>query len=120
WNIHAMKRDLNGYAYDCTEQLTSRGFAALSDLNDDNKSDVERIIRRVADQQQPSGGFSLWFGGVEDPWLTTYGYHFLNVAKEKGAGVSPTTVDKAKSFMRSKLKRLSSKPTPEDLFGVAY
>ncbi|WP_299248798.1 Ig-like domain-containing alpha-2-macroglobulin family protein [uncultured Cytophaga sp.] len=108
---------LIGYPYGCIEQTTSRSFPQLyirdlmKELKQANYTNVspekmvQEGINRIYTMQTYNGGFSYWPGHYEsDWWGTTYATHFLIEAKKAGYDVQGTVIDKALSYLKSKVK----------------
>jgi hypothetical protein len=89
---------LEGYAYSCTEQLVSKGMAALIlsarpefgtvKSRDANPLDVTYgVLRGRANDQ---GGFGLWSSSPQTAeFATVYAAHFLVEARERGQKTPP-------------------------------
>lgn len=88
------------YPHGCIEQITSGGFPQLfiSDfvklsLQDSEKviKNVNSVIERYPQYQLSNGAFSYWSGGSSPHvWGSTYGAHFLTLAKSRGYKVPDT------------------------------
>jgi uncharacterized protein YfaS (alpha-2-macroglobulin family) len=89
---------LDGYAYSCTEQLVSKGVAALLIASrpefgrvrsrDDNPLEATFAVLRGRANDQ--GGFGLWSSSPETAeFPTVYAAHFLVEAKERGQKTPP-------------------------------
>ncbi len=101
------------YPYECSEQRSSRimSIAALRDvltafdapglpspaaLASSNANDIARI----AQMQNPDGGFDYWERGYPSvPYLSVYVTHALVLAKAKGYDVPPAMLDSAKHYL---------------------
>ncbi|QJW91668.1 alpha-2-macroglobulin family protein [Spirosoma taeanense] len=129
---------LLGYPHGCIEQTISKAFPQLyfaeltkqmgantyfvrrgdSDLNP--TTNVQQAIQIVEGLQAPSGGFSMWPGGVAgsgpdvDPWATAYAVHFLTESKEAGYEVRPSVLSSALDYLTT----LTSNPAFENI--VSY
>jgi uncharacterized protein YfaS (alpha-2-macroglobulin family) len=108
---------LIGYPYGCIEQTTSRAFPQLyirdlmKELKQANFTSiapekmVQEGINRIYTMQTYNGGFSYWPGNYEsDWWGSTYATHFLIEAKKAGYDVQSSVIDKAMSYLKSKVK----------------
>jgi len=103
------------YPYDCNEQLASRllGVAALRDVLGAFASDqlpsketleatVAADIERLAQRQNPDGGWSFWRRGDEGwPYLGVHVTHALVRAKAKGYAVEPVSYGRALGYVAS-------------------
>lgn len=87
-------RYLISYPHGCLEQTVSSVFPQLylnqlSTLSDTQKKDiqynVEQGLKKLKSYQTPGGGLGYWPGhGTADPWASTYAFHFILKAEEKG------------------------------------
>ncbi|WP_020398394.1 alpha-2-macroglobulin [Kordiimonas gwangyangensis] len=109
-----MMRELNAYAYRCTEQTVSRAFPSLyhdqlSALYGDmpvSKTDaanlIDRAIVTIMDRQKSDGGFGIWsLLGGNSPWLDAYTTDFLLRAAEAGYEVPDAVTSLALNRLRS-------------------
>ena len=97
------------YPYWCTEQTTSRGYAALMldeatvsmlGLEDVDAARRQRTVEaafgRLASMQAANGHFSMWgSSGPTDPMLTPYVAEFLLDAREAGFAVPEAVLQNA-------------------------
>jgi uncharacterized protein YfaS (alpha-2-macroglobulin family) len=90
---------LNDYPHLCTEQLVSRGFAALvlarrPELADDDAAAgkpgaaAAALVSVLRSRQNAEGGFGLWAATVEtDEFASVYALHWLIEAREQGEAI---------------------------------
>jgi alpha-2-macroglobulin len=107
-----MRDYMNAYAYDCTEQLTSKGMtllayrdmSALPQQGDITTDTIATVISQLQSRQGNSGGFGYWRGSTHegDDFLNCYAAHFLLEAKEAGFAVPQNVI----SRMNAKLKEI--------------
>lgn len=99
---------LLSYPYGCIEQTVSSVFPQLlvgnfMELDAATQQRSERNIRaaiqRIQRFQQPDGGLSYWPGNRgNDDWGTTYAYHFLLEASQKGYQVPGDLLNNLKRY----------------------
>ena len=106
---------LDSYPYPCTEQLVSKGFAALllasrPEFGRTRTADAQPIantfsmLQSRANQQ---GGFGLWSSSPETAeFPTVYAAHFLIEAKERGQKAPPVLLQNLNDW----LTRFASTP----------
>lgn len=98
-NMEERLHYLIGYPHGCVEQTTSKSFAQLClsdvlDLSAERRTNIENNvkagIRKLADFQTNSGGFSYWAGtnDIAD-WASSYAGHFLLAAEKRGYTLPP-------------------------------
>jgi hypothetical protein len=89
---------LDSYPYPCTEQLVSKGFAALlvasrPDFGAVKTRDPQPIagtLSTLQSRENESGGFGLWSSSPQTAeFPTVYGAHFLLEARDRGQKVPP-------------------------------
>jgi len=89
---------LDSYPYPCTEQLVSKGVAALlitsrpdfGALRTKDGAPVTSTFATLQARQNDKGGFGLWASSpVTAEFPTVYAAHFLVEAKERGQRVNP-------------------------------
>lgn len=93
-NLDKRMRYLIRYPHGCLEQTVSSVFPQLylnqlSALSDTQKKDVqynvEEALKKLKSYQVPGGGLAYWPGnGTGDPWGSSYAFHFILKAEEKG------------------------------------
>lgn len=92
---------LDSYPYPCTEQLVSKGFAALllvahPEFGSAKTRDPQPIagtLSMLQSRENESGGFGLWASSPQTAeFATIYGAHFLLEARERGQKVPPEMV----------------------------
>lgn len=100
---------LVGYPYGCVEQTTSSFGPALlvksnpnllgeSLLDRDLDAVIERGISRLNRLQQPDGGFTWWYTGDSDPFISAYAAEYLVKAKEQGYTVETHMLDRLRAY----------------------
>ncbi len=105
---------LNGYPFECSEQIASRilAVAALRDVLTAFEAEglpepeklvaaVDRDIKRLATMQKADGGFSFW--GRRDkswPYISIHVTHALQRAKAKGFEVPAEMLNEARTYLR--------------------
>jgi len=97
------------YPYGCVEQTTSSVFPQLylseiSDLSTKKifkiEKNIQRGIERLSMFQVQNGSLSYWIGNFDtSDWGTSYAYHFLLEAKEKGYFIPSEMLTKLQSFI---------------------
>ena len=104
------------YPYECLEQTTSR-MVPLVLLQDLSKAYglkaaggadtlVAKLLARMAKMQRWDGGFSYWPASPESsPWVSAYAAWGLSRAKALGRPVSKRVLDRARSYLKSQLRR---------------
>ncbi len=111
-NVRRLVRDLVHYPYGCAEQTTSTAYpyvsldektfeaAGVSKITAEERARrVDVALGRLAGYQNPQGGFSLWGGGVEEPWITAYVTGFLQDAKAAGFSVPDSMLSRAEEAL---------------------
>jgi alpha-2-macroglobulin len=108
---------LDNYPYLCTEQLVSKGFAALLLVSRPEFASVrnraalspERTLSVLQARQNDSGGFGLWVSSPDTAeFPTVYAAHFLIEAKERGQKTPPALLQLTNDW----LARFASSPAP--------
>ncbi|HMW58484.1 MAG TPA: alpha-2-macroglobulin [Leptospiraceae bacterium] len=114
---------LENYPYGCTEQITSRGFAALVLRNrpelarGDNDKIISNTISVLRARQNDSGSFGFWApNSYVDPFQSTYALLFLTEAKERGVTVPDAVLSKGMNYLES----MSSSPKDATLHDRAF
>lgn len=98
------------YPFGCVEQTTSRFVPAIiaktnSDLfsgalvGRDITGIIKKGIERLSTLQQPDGGWTWWFTGKSDPFITSYVVEYLLEAKQNGGVVDDTMIERAKTYL---------------------
>ncbi len=98
------------YPYGCTEQTTSRLMPALiakmypAVVGDGLKDkDLNVIIQKGLDRlktlQQPDGGWTWWFTGKSEPYVSAYVMEYLTAAKKLGIAVDGDMYNRGKDFV---------------------
>ena len=108
---------LDSFPYPCTEQLVSKGFAALllasrPEFGTVKTRDAQPIavtLSALQSRANDSGGFGLWSSSPQTAeFPTVYGVNFLLEARERGQKVPPQMV----SALDEWLTRFASTPAP--------
>ena len=116
---------LLNYAFGCVEQTVSRLVPALlakdnPDLFGDTLKDknldkiVEKSLERLATMQRGDGGWTWWYTGKSDPFITAYVVENLNEAENLGYKVKAGVIDRGNKYLSNHLAT-STRPTLEDL-----
>ncbi len=108
---------LDSYPYPCTEQLVSKGFAALllasrpefGTIKTTDTQPVFSAFSMLQSRANDQGGFGLWSSSPETAeFPTIYAAHFLIEAKERGQKVPPVLLANVNGW----LTRFASTPAP--------
>ncbi len=105
----AMKYLIN-YPYGCVEQTTSRFVPAViakvnqdlfaEALKDKDINDViEKGFSRLSTLQQGDGGWTWWFTGNSDPYITAYVIEYVLQAKQAGIKVDDDLLKRAQKYL---------------------
>lgn len=110
--LPAAMKYLVDYPYGCVEQTTSRFVPAV--IAKTNASlfpdilatkDVDKIIaagiKKLSTQQQSDGGWTWWFIGRSDPYVTSYVVEYLLAAQKAGAVVDPDMLSRAQGYLEN-------------------
>ncbi len=110
---------LTEYAYECTEQLSSRvlpllplrelstafGFA----LPRDTDAVVGRALGAILARQQGDGGFAMWPESARsNPWVSAYATWVLDQAAARRAVIPKNARERAHEFLRRLLSKLEA------------
>jgi uncharacterized protein YfaS (alpha-2-macroglobulin family) len=101
---------LIGYPYGCVEQTTSRFVpAVIAKVNQDLFAEaledkdinniIEKSISRLATLQQGDGGWTWWFSGNSDPYITAYVIEYVTQAQQAGFKVDEDLLKRAQSYL---------------------
>jgi alpha-2-macroglobulin len=114
---------LDDYPHLCTEQLVSRGFAALVAAhrpelarpgNQTPRTPGEATAALIAvlrSRQNAEGGFGLWSASVEaDEFASVYALHWLIDARDRGESIPADLTQKASVW----LQRYAASPVPDN------
>jgi uncharacterized protein YfaS (alpha-2-macroglobulin family) len=114
---------LDDYPHLCTEQLVSRGFAALVVARrpelarpDGLKAHppgeaTAALLAVLRGRQNAEGGFGLWAASVgADEFASVYALHWLIEAHERGEAIPVDLLQKASVW----LQRYAASPVPDD------
>ncbi len=108
---------LDSYPYPCTEQLVSKGFAALllasrpefGAVKTRDPQPIAGTLSTLQSRENDSGGFGLWSSSPETAeFPTVYGSHFLLEARDRGQKVPPEML----ASLNQWLTRFASTPAP--------
>lgn len=99
------------YPYGCVEQTTSRFVPAViakanQDLfadvleNKDVNAIIEKGLSRLATHQQEDGGWTWWYSGRSDPFITSYVVEYILQAKQSGIKVDENLLKRAQSYLQ--------------------
>jgi uncharacterized protein YfaS (alpha-2-macroglobulin family) len=114
---------LDDYPHLCTEQLVSRGFAALvlARRPELARTDAPKVhspgeataalLAVLRSRQNADGGFGLWAASVgADEFASVYALHWLIDARERGEAIPTDLLQKAMVW----LQRYAASPVPDD------
>ncbi len=108
----AMKYLVN-YPYGCTEQITSRFVPAIiakanqqlfsEALQDKDVNEmIETGVAKLLNSQMGNGGWTWWFTGNADPFITSYVAEYLSYANKLGYKVDKNAMNRVKGYLASK------------------
>lgn len=98
------------YPYGCVEQTTSRFVPAViakinsglfpDQLKDKNIDDyIDKGILRLSSLQRGDGGWTWWFTGNSDPYITSYVVEYILMAKQSGTKVDESILSRAENYL---------------------
>jgi alpha-2-macroglobulin len=106
-----MRDYMQSYAYDCTEQITSKGltllsYRAMKDLPQDAlaaSQTINGVIAQLQSRQSNSGGFGYWQGSTSesDDFLNVYVMHFLLEAKDAGFAIPHQLLERGNAKLKA-------------------
>jgi hypothetical protein len=108
---------LDEYPYPCTEQLVSKGFAALlltsrpefGAVKTRDAQPIAGTLSMLQGRENDSGGFGLWSSSPQTAeFPTLYAAHFLLEARDRGQKVPPEMTASVNEW----LTRFASTPAP--------
>jgi hypothetical protein len=108
---------LDSYPYPCTEQLVSKGFAALllasrpefGAVKTRDAQPIAGTLSMLQSRENDSGGFGLWSSSPQTAeFPSVYAAHFLLEARDRGQKVPPEMLASLDEW----LARLASTPAP--------
>ncbi|MGA3328248.1 MAG: alpha-2-macroglobulin family protein, partial [Terriglobia bacterium] len=108
---------LDSYPYPCTEQLVSKGFAALllasrpefGAVKTRDPQPIAGTLSMLQSRENDSGGFGLWSSSPQSAeFPTVYAAHFLLEARDRGQKVPPEMLASVDEW----LTRFASTPAP--------
>jgi uncharacterized protein YfaS (alpha-2-macroglobulin family) len=108
---------LDEYPYPCTEQLVSKGFAALmlssrpeyGAVKTHDPQPLAGTLSMLQSRENDSGGFGLWTSSPQTAeFPTVYAAHFLLEARDRGQKVPPEMLASLDDW----LTRFASTPAP--------
>lgn len=118
---------LASYPYGCTEQLTSRGLAALvlkgrPELKKDPK-EIEQMIQLAMSvlraRQNSDGAFGFWAANsFVDPFQTAHALLFLTEARERGWAIPDPVLKNGLSYLESLLNHPSDSSAHDRAFAL--
>ncbi len=119
----ALATYLDDYPHLCTEQLVSRGFAALVVARQPELAPAAgspthapgeattALLAVLRSRQNAEGGFGLWTASVgADEFASVYVVHWLIEARERGEAIPADMLQKASVW----LLRYAASPVPDD------
>jgi alpha-2-macroglobulin len=97
------------YPYGCIEQTTSRFVPAViakanqelfANALKDKKLDaiIDKGMERLTALQKSNGGWSWWYSGEQDPFISTYVIDYVLEAKRLGTPVEDSFIDLTKDY----------------------
>lgn len=103
---------LIGYPYGCVEQTTSRFVPAVialtnrdlygDALKNKNITDIlNKGVARLKNLQKPDGGWTWWFSGDSDIFVTSYVVEFLLGAQKVGIQIDPAILSNARNYIET-------------------
>ncbi|MBO4625202.1 MAG: alpha-2-macroglobulin [Bacteroidales bacterium] len=99
--------NMKNYAYECGEQLSSRGLTLVSLLPLLNEEDaaaakelIPTLISKLYGRQNADGGFAYWSGGKSDTWVSSMAGHFLTEASKAGFEVNGGVLKNWKAYQQ--------------------
>lgn len=106
---------LVNYSYACVEQTVSRLVPALlvsdnptlfvkTSKNQDYSKVIDKSLERLSTMQRGDGGWTWWYTGKSDPFITLYVVENLRFAQSLGYKVSPAMIDRASNYLDSTAK----------------
>lgn len=109
--LPAAMKYLIDYPYGCVEQTTSRFVpAVIAKMNTDlfaealKDKDIDDIIEkgvaRLTALQLGDGGWTWWYQGKSDPFITAYVMEYLLAAKQAGVKVDEDLRSRATSYLK--------------------
>lgn len=115
------------YPYGCVEQTTSRFVPAviakvnsglfIEALADKDINDIiQKGVSKLTSQQQGDGGWTWWFSGKSDSFITAYVVEYLLQAKQVGIKVDDSLLKRAQNYLEQE-KYYDSKLQQEKTFG---
>lgn len=124
------------YPYGCVEQTTSRFVpAVIAKINSNLFKDalagrdiddiIKKGINRLSTQQQMDGGWTWWFSGKSDPFITAYVVEYLLQAQQAGANVDGDILKKAQGYLEQdkyydQLAKMEKQYSKEDTIAKVY
>ncbi len=100
---------LIGYPYGCVEQTTSRfvplviakanpTLFAQSLKDKDTQAMLKKGLSRLAELQQPDGGWPWYFSGESNPFVTAYVAEYLVAAQKAGIDIDLQMLEQVKQY----------------------
>jgi alpha-2-macroglobulin len=116
WDVPGLLRALDGYAYVCLEQTTSRALPLLyvddvaglwnADPAASTAATLDRAIGHVVELQRSDGSFGVWSDTSDTvPWLNAYAADFLIRAKEHGKNVPDYAIKSAVAWLHDYVRQ---------------
>jgi uncharacterized protein YfaS (alpha-2-macroglobulin family) len=105
-------RYLIDYPYGCTEQITSElvpslvaksnpTFFADALTGKDINAIINAGISKLINKQNSDGGWTWWFSGASNPFITSYALDNLIYAKSLGYKIDQSALDSAKNYLET-------------------
>lgn len=114
WNIGKIQKWLLNYPFGCTQQIISKGFAALfgvkqskDDVLNYDRIEYQRIsyevIESLNERQNLTGGWGTWARDSDDFNITAYALEMLIYAKSIGLTVPNMLIKSALDFSKKQI-----------------
>ncbi len=99
------------YPYGCVEQTTSRfvplviakaNLELFADVTKDKPIDemISKGLSRLNSLQKEDGGWTWWYSGKSDPFITSYVLEYLLLAQKNGLEVDSDMLSRAKYYLQ--------------------
>lgn len=107
------------YAYGCVEQTVSRLVPALlvaenpqlfgADFADKNLDKIiDKSLKRLATMQRGDGGWTWWYTGKSDPYITSYVVENIVKSQDLGHKLPSGMLERAQTYLKNNPLNLSS------------
>ena len=117
WNFGKIQKWLLNYPFGCTQQIISKGFAAIFALKQckDNAFEANRleyqricyeIIELLNERQSYNGSWGMWPRESSDFEITSYAIEMLLYGQDCGLTVPKTMIEKALQFAKNQINSI--------------